>query len=127
MKFLVVDDEKDVKALFELKLRKELKQGDLEIEFALSGEEALEILKSKDPPDVVYIFSDINMPGMTGLELMQAVKQKFPYIHVSMISAYGDTESQNNAIKAGAKMFFTKPIDFELLRSEIHQVMVASN
>lgn len=127
MKFLVVDDEKDVRALFELKLRKELKKGDFEIEFALSGEEALEILKKKNPPEVVYIFSDINMPGMSGIDLMHVVKKEFPYIHISMISAYGDVDSQSNAIKAGAKMFFTKPIDFDLVRTEIEQAMVGIN
>jgi two-component system, response regulator, stage 0 sporulation protein F len=119
MKFLVVDDEKDVEMLFRQKLRKEIKNGDFEIEFAFSGLEALEKLRFAKPPDVMYIFSDINMPGMTGLELLENVKKEFPDIKVSMISAYGDSENYEKAKSIGAKEFFTKPIDFETLKREI--------
>ncbi|MBU1369037.1 MAG: response regulator [Bacteroidetes bacterium] len=123
MKFLVVDDEKDVEMLFRQKFRKELRSGLLELEFALSGQEALEMLRSRRPPDVMYIFSDINMPGMTGLELLEIVKTEFPQIKVSMISAYGDTENYDRAISSGAKEFFTKPIDFETLKREIQMIL----
>ena len=126
MKFLVVDDEKDVEMLFRQKFRKEIRQELIELEFAFSGQEALDLLTSKQPPDVVYIFSDINMPGMTGFELLEAVKDKFPQIKVSMISAYGDTENYEKAINSGAKEFFTKPIDFESLREEVHQLLAGS-
>jgi DNA-binding NtrC family response regulator len=119
MKILIVDDERDVEMLFRQKFRKEIKTGGLELVFAFSGQEALDILSETDPPQVVYVFSDINMPGMTGLELLEKVKTRFPNINVSMISAYGDTENYNKAIKSGAKEFFTKPIDFESLRKEI--------
>lgn len=119
MKILIVDDERDVEMLFRQKFRKEIKSGGLELVFAFSGQHALDILSETDPPQVVYVFSDINMPGMTGLELLDRVKTRFPNISVSMISAYGDTENYNKAIKSGAKGFFTKPIDFESLRKEI--------
>lgn len=119
MKFLVVDDEQDVEMLFRQKFRKEIKSGILELEFAFSGQQALDIIRSHKPPDVIYIFSDINMPGMTGLELLEKVKAEFPQIKVSMISAYGDSENYDKAMKSGAKEFFTKPIDFDTLRSEI--------
>lgn len=123
MKFLVVDDEKDVEMLFRQKLRKEIRSGHLELEFAFSGEEALTLLRSRKPPDVVYIFSDINMPGMTGLDLLDKVKDEFPEIQVSMISAYGDSENYDRAITSGAKEFFVKPIDFSSLKDELYQLI----
>jgi YesN/AraC family two-component response regulator len=118
-KILIVDDERDVETLFRQKFRKEVRSGDLELAFAFSGEEALQILNEDEPPEVVYVFSDINMPGMTGLELLKKVKDKFPTINVSMISAYGDTENYQKAMSSGAKEFFTKPIDFDSLKREI--------
>jgi len=127
MKFLVVDDEHDVEMLFRQKFRKEVRKGLVELEFAFSGAEALEILDSKQPPDVVYIFSDINMPGMTGFELLEQVKSKFPQIKVSMISAYGDGENYKRAIDSGAKEFFTKPIDFDSLKEEMYQILDSKN
>lgn len=123
MKFLVVDDERDVEMLFRQKFRKELRNGLLELEFAFSGGEALNLLRSHKPPEVMYIFSDINMPGMTGLELLEKVREEFPQIQVSMISAYGDTENHSRAMNSGAKEFFTKPIDFETLRAEIQNIL----
>jgi len=122
MKIMVVDDEKDVEDLFRQKFRKEIKNNDLEIDFAFSGKEAMKLLERKDPPEVVYVFSDINMPGMTGLELLEKIKDQFPKIMVSMISAYGDSENYNKAINSGAKEFFTKPIDFESLRNELRKL-----
>lgn len=119
MKILIVDDEKDVEMLFRQKFRKELKMYDLELVFAFSGDEALGILGSSNPPEIMYIFSDINMPGMTGLELLENVKEKYPQITVSMISAYGDSDNFNRAMNSGAKGFFTKPIDFDSLKEEI--------
>lgn len=123
MKFLVVDDERDVEMLFRQKFRKEVRQGLLELEFAFSGDEAIEILKSNDPPEVVYIFSDINMPGMSGLELLEKVKSEFPNIKVSMISAYGDQKNYERAMDSGAKAFFTKPINFDSLKKEVFQLI----
>jgi len=122
MKILVVDDEKDVEMLFRQKFRREINNG-LELVFAFSGQEALEILEKTTPPNVMYIFSDINMPGMTGLELLDQVKKRFPQIKVSMISAYGDKDNYDRAIASGAKEFFTKPIDFNSLKKEIIELM----
>ncbi len=119
MKILIVDDERDVETLFRQKFRKETRSKKLQLNFAFSGQEALDLLNSQDPPEVVYVFSDINMPGMTGLELLEHIKEQFPSISVSMISAYGDSENYNKAMNSGAKEFFTKPIDFESLRREI--------
>lgn len=123
MKILVVDDERDVEILFRQKFRKEIKSGSLELVFAFSGQEALDLLEKTVPPEVMYIFSDINMPGMTGLELLDKVKARFPQIKISMISAYGDSENYNKAIDSGAKEFFTKPIDFVSLKSEITSLL----
>jgi two-component system response regulator (stage 0 sporulation protein F) len=119
MKFLVVDDEQDIELLFQQQFRKEIKRGELELVFAFSGQDALEILSSSHPPEVVYVFSDINMPGMTGLELLEIIRQKYPDIQVSMISAYGGGENHQKAIASGAKEFFTKPIDFVKLKQEV--------
>ncbi len=123
MKFLVVDDERDVETLFRQKFRKEVREGSLEIVFAYSGQEALSILRNQKPPEVMYIFSDINMPGMTGLELLEQVKREFPTIKVSMISAYGDKENFEKAMNSGAKEFYTKPIDFQSLKVEVHSIL----
>ena len=123
MRILVVDDEKDVELLFRQKFRKEIKSKSLELVFAFSGQEALDILEKSNPPKVIYIFSDINMPGMTGLELLEQVKERFPNIKISMISAYGDKDNYEKAIGSGAKEFFTKPIDFDTLKEEIKGLM----
>ena len=123
MKILIVDDEQDVEIMFLQKFRKEIKSKLLEVEFAFSGEQALEMLENFGSPDVVYVFSDINMPGMSGLELLENIKTKFPHIQVSMISAYGDRENYNKAIQSGAKGFFTKPVDFESLKNEIAELL----
>ncbi|MDX1270859.1 response regulator [Bizionia paragorgiae] len=123
MKILIVDDERDVETLFRQKFRKEIRSKTLHLNFAFSGQEALEFLEHQEPPKVVYVFSDINMPGMTGLELLERIKQKFPKISVSMISAYGDSQNYNKAMNSGAKEFFTKPINFESLRKEIESLI----
>ncbi|KPQ16513.1 MAG: cAMP-binding protein [Algoriphagus marincola HL-49] len=127
MKILIVDDEKDVEMLFRQKFRKEVKSGMLELAFAFSGEEALQVLGSEHPPKVVYVFSDINMPGMNGLELLENIKQQFPHIQVSMISAYGDLQNYEKAMESGAKEFFTKPIDFTTLKAEVNKLIERHN
>lgn len=123
MKILVVDDEKDVEMLFLQKFRKEIRSGAIEMVFAFSGQEALDILNDTKPPDVVYVFSDINMPGMSGLELLAKIKNEYPDIKVSMVSAYGDSDNYSRAIESGAKEFFTKPIDFNSLKEEITNII----
>ena len=111
------------KLLFKQKFRREVKSKKLDLVFAFSGQEALDLLGTYEPPKVVYIFSDINMPGMTGLELLDIVKERYPNIKVSMISAYGDEQNYEKAINSGAKEFFTKPIDFKSLKEEINSLI----
>ena len=123
MKILIVDDELDVEMLFRQKFRQEVKSSKIELVFAFSGKEALELLEKENPPNVMYVFSDINMPGMTGLELLEQVRIRFPQIKISMISAYGDKENHDRAMQSGAKEFFTKPIDFNSLKKEISELI----
>src|SRR5205085_8529364 len=106
MKILVVDDEKDVQALFEQRFRKEIRNNEREFVFAYSGEEALNYLK-RHVHEAVLILSDINMPGMSGLELLKHIKQKHyePPPVVMMITAYGDAENHNSAMSLGADDF----------------------
>ena len=120
MKILVVDDEKDMQTLFEQRFRKEIREHDMEFVFAFSGEEALLYL-NRHVHEAVLILSDINMPGMSGLELLQQIKQKFeaPPPIVMMITAYGDPENYNQAIRLGADDFLTKPVDFTLLKEKL--------
>lgn len=122
MKILFVDDEQDVEALFRQKFRKEIRSGEIELAFAFSGKQALDILGEDNPPKFVYVFSDINMPGMSGLELLEEIKSRFPQIQVSMISAYGDSENYDKAMNSGAKEFFIKPVDFDSLKKEISEL-----
>ncbi len=120
MKILVVDDEKDMQTLFQQRFRKEIREQLTEFAFANSGEEALRYLEQHHH-DSVLILSDINMPGMSGLELLQHIKQKYatPPPVVMMITAYGDSENYNHAIQLGADDFLTKPIDFNLLKEKL--------
>jgi len=119
MKILVVDDEKDVMSLFKQRFRKEISEEQITFEFAFSGEEALEYLQSMNGSEIVMILSDINMPGMNGLELLRIIKEKFSHLTVYMITAYDDEEKQQKAVKYGADKYLTKPIDFAELKKEI--------
>lgn len=120
MKVLVVDDETDMKTLFEQRFRKEIRSNKVQFAFANSGEEALTYLNLHNH-EAVLILSDINMPGMSGLDLLKHIKQKFeaPPPVVMMITAYGDSENYNTAIQLGADDFLTKPIDFTLLKEKL--------
>ena len=120
MKILVVDDEQDVKTLFEQRFRKEIRSGETEFVFAYSGEEALVCLNDL-AHGAVLILSDINMPGMSGLELLGQIKQKQfrPPPVVMMITAYGDAENYNTAKALGADDFLTKPLDFNVLKEKL--------
>lgn len=120
MKVLVVDDEKDVQILFEQRFRKEIREGTMHFVFAYSGEEALNYLNLHDH-EAVLILSDINMPGISGLELLRLikVKHKLPPPVVMMITAYGDAENYNEAMQLGADDFLTKPLDFKLLKEKL--------
>jgi two-component system, response regulator, stage 0 sporulation protein F len=119
MKIMIVDDERDVEVLFRQQFRKEVKDGRVELCYAFSGEEALLYLSNANPPDVVCILSDINMPGITGLDLLKAVKEKYPNIRVSMITAYGDEVNFKTAMSTGAEHYFTKPIDFDQVKKDV--------
>jgi CheY-like chemotaxis protein len=123
MKILVVDDEKDVQVLFEQRFRKEIRNAEMEFVFAFSGEEALSYL-NKHEHEAVLILSDINMPGMSGLELLRQIKQKFmkPPPVVMMITAYGDAENYNIAKRLGADDFLTKPVDFTILKEKLKTI-----
>jgi two-component system chemotaxis response regulator CheY len=120
-KILVVDDEADVQSLFIQRFRKEIKSGELEFSFALSGEEALVFLE-KHHSEVILILSDINMPGMTGIELLSRIRHAYekPPPVVMMITAYGDDENRQQAMEKGADEFLTKPLDFALLKDKLH-------
>ncbi len=120
MKILVVDDEQDVKTLFEQRFRKEIKSGQVEFVFAYSGEDALVEL-NKWEHEAMLILSDINMPGMSGLQLLENVKKKYmkPPPVVMMITAYGDAENLKIAKELGADDFLTKPVDFIALKEKL--------
>ena len=120
MKILVVDDEKDVQLLFQQRFRKEIKKREIVFAFAFSGEEALEYLDEHEH-EAVLILSDINMPGMTGLELLQRIKNNYlePPPVVMMITAYGDEENYATAQRLGADDFLTKPVDFKALKEKL--------
>ncbi len=123
MKILVVDDEQDVKILFEQRFRKEIKNNEIDFVFAFSGEEALVYLNENNH-EAVLILSDINMPGMSGLDLLGKIKQKYnaPPPRVMMITAYGDKENYETAMKLGADDFLTKPVEFSLLKEKLKSI-----
>lgn len=123
MKILVVDDEADVQVLFEQRFRKEIKDGDFSFVFAFSGEQALDYLQNHEH-EAVLILSDINMPGMSGLQLLEQIKQKYhkPPPVVMMITAYGDAENFNMAKTLGADDFLTKPVDFTSLKEKLKTI-----
>ena len=121
MKILVVDDEHDIKTLFEQRFRKEIKSGQVEFVFAFSGEDAL-VQLNKWEHEAMLILSDINMPGMSGLQLLENVKKKYmkPPPVVMMITAYGDAENHQIAKELGADDFLTKPVDFTKLKEKLN-------
>lgn len=123
MKILVVDDEKDVQILFEQRFRREIKSGEMLFDFAFSGEEALQYL-NKNEQEAVLILSDINMPGMSGLELLKRIKNEHhqPPPVVMMITAYGDAENYTTAKQLGADDFLTKPVDFNSLKEKLKSI-----
>jgi CheY-like chemotaxis protein len=116
---LVVDDELDVADLFRQQFRRELRADLFVMEFAYSAREALVRIARPSDINLILLLSDINMPGMTGLELLPKVHEIRPDVPVVMITAYGDADTRARALEAGAAGFLTKPIDFTLLREEI--------
>jgi two-component system chemotaxis response regulator CheY len=120
MKLIVVDDERDVQFLFQQKFRKEIKSGEIQIHYAFDGPSALTLIESLDNPIGYLILSDINMPEMTGIELLKEIKVRYPELKVVMITAYGDENNFNLAKKHGADDYFTKPLEFDLLKSKLN-------
>ncbi len=116
---LVVDDEPDVEALFRQHFRRDLRAGRFQMEFAFSAAQALERVAVIADPTLILILSDINMPGMTGLDMLPKVRSARPDVPVIMITAYGDADTKRKALERGAAGLLTKPIDFSVLRQEI--------
>ena len=116
---LVVDDEPDVEALFRQQFRHDLRVGRFAMAFALSAPQALHVIEAAESASLILILSDINMPGMSGLELLPKARALRPDVPVIMITAYGDAETRRKALENGAEALLTKPIDFAALRGEI--------
>ena len=116
---LVVDDEPDVEVLFRQQFRRELRAGRFTMEFAPSAPAALKRISDAEAVSLILILSDINMPGMSGLELLPKARAARPDVPIIMITAYGDAETKRKALEGGAEALLTKPIDFVLLRNEI--------
>jgi DNA-binding NtrC family response regulator len=123
VRVLIVDDETDVEVLFRQQFRREVRQGLYNLDFALSASIALEKLDVAVGEDIILLVSDINMPGMSGLDLLPEVKQRRPDLPVFMISAYGDATTIATAMERGANEFLTKPVDFPKLKQEIRSVI----
>ncbi len=122
-RILMVDDEPDAQALFRQNFRRKIRKGVYAFDFAPSGEAALEVLKGQEPPKVVLVLSDINMPGMSGIELLAEIRKVWPEVGVFMITAYGDTATEAKARDLGAERFLTKPVDFGCLKQDLSQTL----
>jgi CheY-like chemotaxis protein len=123
---LVVDDEPDVADLSRQRFRREARQGTYVMHFAGSGEQALDLLTGGIEPQLIVILSDINMPGMDGLQLLDEIKRHFPNLPVMMVTAYGNDERRHRARELGAAEFLTKPVDFDLLKEQLRQLPAAA-
>ncbi|MBV9569070.1 MAG: response regulator [Hyphomicrobiales bacterium] len=121
---LVVDDEPDVADLFRQRFRREARQGTYVMHFAASGEQALQLLAGEIQPKLIVILSDINMPGMDGLQLLGEIKRRRPDLPVMMVTAYGDDERRRRASELGACEFMTKPVDFEHLKARLDRLSI---
>ena len=122
---LVVDDEPDVADLFRQQFRREIRSARFAMEFAQSAPEALKVVEMAEDASLILILSDINMPGMSGLELLPRARLARPDVPVIMITAYGDQDTRRKAIEGGAAGLFTKPIDFPELRQTIDKRLAA--
>jgi CheY-like chemotaxis protein len=125
LRILVVDDEADVEMLFRQQFRRELRAGRFAMDFAKSGGEALTMMHGSDRDSLILLVSDINMPGMSGLELLPRIKSERPDLPVIMITAYGDAATRRVALERGADGLIPKPVDFSILKAEIETRMPA--
>lgn len=125
-RILMVDDETDAEELFRQNFRREIRKGVYIFDFAQSGSEALEVLEYGDAPRIILVLSDINMPGMTGVELLERIKQSWPEIPVFMITAYGDRSTEGTVREKGAENFLTKPVDFSALKQSMSELIAES-
>ena len=125
VRVLVVDDETDVEMLFRQQFRRELREGRFVLDFAPSADEALNKVRDAEGATIILLVSDINMPGMSGLDLLPHIKAERPDIPVLMVTAYGDENTRKVALERGADGFLTKPIDFSSLRSEVQARLAA--
>jgi CheY-like chemotaxis protein len=121
---LVVDDEPDVEVLFRQQFRRDLRAGRFAMEFAQSAPMALQRIADASDRSLILILLDINMPEMSGLDLLPRAKALRPDVPIIMITAYGDAETRRHALERGAEALLTKPIDFGTLRSEIETRVV---
>jgi CheY-like chemotaxis protein len=119
VQILVVDDEADMEALFRQQFRRDLKAGRFGMEFATSAQQALRMIEGAGGRDIILLLSDINMPGMSGLDLLPRAKAARPDLPVIMVTAYGDAETRRRALEGGAEGLLPKPIDFAALRAEV--------
>ena len=119
---LVVDDEPDVAELFRQRFRRETRQGIYVVHFANSGEQALSKLSGGIEPALIVLLSDINMPGMDGLQLLAEIKQGWPDLPVMMVTAYGDDERRRRAAEHGAMEFISKPVEFDNLKAQLREL-----
>ena len=124
---MVVDDEPDVAELFRQRFRREVREGQYVMHFAGSAEEALGKLDDGVRPELIVVLSDINMPGMDGLGLLQEVKRRHPELPVIMVTAYGDDERRRRASEYGAAELVAKPVDFNLLKQQLQQLAIQSH
>jgi two-component system, response regulator, stage 0 sporulation protein F len=124
---LVVDDEPDLAELFRQRFRRETRQGTYVLHYAASGAEALDRLSGEIEPELLAVLSDINIPGMDGLQLLAEIKQRRPDLTVVMVTAYGDDDRRRRAAQHGAAEFITKPVDFEHLKAQLSQLPTGSN
>jgi CheY-like chemotaxis protein len=124
---MVVDDEPDMAELFRQRFRREVREGQYVMHFAGSAEEALGKLDDGVRPELIVVLSDINMPGMDGLGLLQEVKRRHPELPVIMVTAYGDDERRRRASEYGAAEFVAKPVDFNLLKQQLQQLAIQSH
>jgi CheY-like chemotaxis protein len=122
LSFFIVDDEPDVVDLFRQRFRREVQSGEYVLHFAASAAECLRMIEAGVQPEPILILSDINMPGMDGLELLATLKQRRPNLHVVMVTAYGDAERRQIAANQGASGYLVKPIDFTALKELIKEI-----